>query len=184
MTMIEKGWTEDELEQRYYEWLISLVPAWNGRYQLLLRNLYETPFRVTILMDENRVGDGLSLRSRFIWMNQRSNLELVTLKSRRPCSVLEVMIGLAQRFNEEYMTQYNDEDPVGLWFGPMIRNLGLEKMDDQHFNPIEVHHVLRTFLDRDYSPDGRGSLFYIPGITQDMRQMEIWRQMMLWNEYV
>ena len=41
--------------------------------------------------------------------------------------------------------------------------------------------AIKAFLDREYAPDGRGGLFYIPGIDIDMRQVEIWRQMMMWN---
>ena len=182
MTMREMGWTADELEQRYYEWLTGLIPRWVSQYSILLRYLYETPFRVTLLMDENRVGDGLSMRSRFVYNWQLGAVERDILKRQRPCSVLEVMIGLAQRFEEEYMTQYTDEDPIETWFEPMINSLGLRNYDDPHFDFYGYDRIMKTFLDRTYSPDGRGSLFYIPGITEDMRQVEIWRQMMMWNE--
>lgn len=183
MTIYEKGWTVDELEQRYYEWLTGAVPYWRSRYSILLRHLYETPFRVTMLMDENRVGDGLSMRARFIWSEHLSADERDLLKKQRPCSVLEVMIGLAQRFEEEYMTQYTGEDPIGMWFDPMIRSLGLQNYDDQHFDLYGYDLIMQAFLNRTYFPDGRGSLFYIPGIETDMRQVEIWKQMMMWNNY-
>ena len=181
MTMIETRWNADELEQQYYEWLTELIPKWRFGYSILIRYLYETPFRVTLLMDENRVGDGLSMRTRFVWSKNLGATERDILKRQRPCSVLEVMIGLAQRFEEEYMTQYSDENPIEIWFGPMIDSLGLGNFDDRHFDPYCFDQIMLTFLDRSYFPDGRGSLFYIPGTTTDMRQVEIWQQMMMWN---
>jgi len=181
MTIFEKGWTTNELERRYYEWLTSSISGWSNRYSILLKHLYETPFRVTMLMDENRVGDGLSMRTRFVWSEHLGAEERDILKKQRPCSVLEVMIGLAQRFEEEYMTQYSGEDPISIWFGPMIDSLGLRAYDDQHFDLYGFDRIMQTFLNRVYSPDGRGSLFYIPGTNEDMRQVEIWQQMMIWS---
>lgn len=176
----EKGWNANRLEQEYYEWLTDLIPNWHNNYSTLLKCLYETPFRVTLLMDENRVGDGLSMRTRFVWSHGLGVTERDILKRQRPCSVLEVMIGLAQRFEEEYMTQFSDEDTIETWFGPMIRSLGLDGYDDGHFDLYGFDRAMQAFFDRTYSPDGLGSLFYIPGTTTDMRQVEIWQQMMLW----
>lgn len=174
-------WTADELEDRYYEWLIAQIPEW-GRYSVLLRSLYETPFRVILLMDENRVGDGLGMRNRYAYLCNLNAYERDILKQSRPCSVLEIMIGLAQRFEEEYMTLYSDEDPIGKWFWPMINSLGLTYYDDANFDRFGYSQIMETFLNRAYSPDGRGSLFYIPGSNTDMRQVEIWQQMMMFYE--
>ena len=183
MTMQEMGCNSaHELEQRYYEWLMTkLLPNLWIRYTILLRSLYETPFRVSLLMDENRVGDGLGMRGRFVYQNNLSAVERDILKRQRPCSVLEVMIGLAQRFEEEYMTQYTDESPIETWFIPMINSLGLRNYDDQHFDLYGFDRTMKNLLDRTYFPDGRGSFFYIPGTETDMRQVEIWQQMMMWN---
>ena len=175
-------WTADELEQRYYEWLVTQhIRGWES-YGVLLRSLYETPFRVMLLMDENRVGDGLGMRARFAYFYNLHPDERDILKQCRPCSVLEIMIGLALRFEEEYMTQYSTEDPIGAWFWPMINSLGLINYDDQHFDRPGYNRIIETFLNRTYSPDGRGSMFYIPGNMTDMRQIEIWQQMMMFYE--
>ena len=175
-------WTADELEQRYYEWLVTQhIIGWES-YSILLRALYETPFRVLMLMDENRVGDGLGLRSRFSYYNGLNNDERALLRNCRPCSVLEIMISLALRFEEEYMTQYACDDPIGAWFWPMINSLGFANYDDCHFDRFGYSNIIENFLNRTYSPDGRGSMFYIPGTTTDMRQIEIWQQMMMFNK--
>lgn len=179
----EKGWTADELERQYYIWLTNWIPAWRMTHSKLLRKLYETPFRVTLLMDENRVGDGLALRTRFVYENGMSTVERDVLKIRRPCSILEVMIAMALRFEEEYMRDFQDEDPVGKRFGYMLDSLGLTCDDDLVFDgdQMRIGLILTIFLDRTYHPDGRGGLFYIPGTQDDMRQIELWQQMMMWN---
>ena len=133
-TEFELRWTADELEKMYYDWLVTYHIAYLSNYQTLLRALYDTPFRVTILMDENRVGDGLDMRNRFAYQQGLGQQDRELLRQGRPCSVLEVMIGLAQRFDEEYMTQYSNEDPIGLLVRPMIESLGLQGYDDQHFD--------------------------------------------------
>ena len=181
MTGTEKGWTADKLEQQYYQWLTGLIPGICKRYSTLIRCLYETPFRVLLLMDENRVGDGLGMRARFTYLFQMGVNERDILKRMRPCSVLEVMIGLAQRFEEDYMSQY-DGGTIDMWIMPMIDSLGLREYDDTRFNLYSYDRIMKDFLDRTYSPDGRGSLFYIPGTNTDMRGTEIWKQMMIWNE--
>lgn len=182
----EKGWTADELERHYYIWLTDWIPEWRTTHSRLIQKLYETAFRVTLMMDENRVGDGLALRTRFVYENNMSSIERDVLKARRPCSILEVMIALALRFEEEYMTVYEDENPVSKWFGPMLEHLGLVADGDGVYEKdIQMVNLkLKIFLDRAYAPDGRGGLFYIPGIPDDMRGIEIWRQMMMWNMYI
>lgn len=184
-TQTERKWTEDKLEQQYYFWLTNWIPGWRQTHSQLLRQLYETPFRVTLLMDENRVGDGLALRTRFAYDTSLPATDRETLKNLRPCGILEVMIALALRFEEEYMTNAVDEDPVGMWFAPMLNSLGLIADGDGAFerDRNRVSLILLLFLDRAYAPDGRGGLFYIPGVREDMREIEIWRQMMMWNAY-
>lgn len=169
----------DGSEFEYYRWLTcDHIPKWEN-YTSLLQALYTTPFMVSLLMDENRVGDGLDMRNRFIYQNDVPYPD--SLRNCRPCSVLEVMIGLAQRYEEEYMTQYDTEDhPIGTWFWPMVDSLGLRGYDNQHFDWGGFNQIMSSFLNRTYSPDGRGSLFYIPNIDVDMRQIEIWRQMMIY----
>ena len=181
----EKGWTADELEQQYYIWLTNWIPGYRMTHSMLLAKLYDTPFRVTMLMDENRVGDGLALRTRFVYENNMSTVERDILKSRRACSILEIMIALILRFEEEYATTELEEDPIGARFAYMLDSLGLMCDDDTVFmeDRTRIGLILLLFLDRGYRPNGRGGLFYIPDVPEDMRQVELWRQMMMWEQY-
>ena len=170
--MGERGWNLEG----YYVWLLNMIPFVRKGYGRILRILYDIPFRVTMIQDENRVGDGLSLRSRYAAEIGLPPAAREELKLSRPCSVLEVMIALALRCEEEYMTTYSDEDPVGRWVFPMISSLGLSPRTDDR----TAAGIVEAFLNRSYRPDGRGGLFYVPGAEEDMRTLELWSQLMLW----
>lgn len=184
----EKGWTAEELERQYYIWLTNWIPGLRFAYSKLLLHLYATAFRVTLMADENRVSDGLSMRTRFIYESGLGVIERDMLKSVRPCSVLEVMIALALRFEEEYMARYEteDENPVEKWFVPMLDSLGIAGDINEVYETdiYRVDTILSVFLDRAYNPDGSGGLFYIPGCTEDMTNIELQRQIMMWNAYM
>ena len=75
------------------------------------------------------------------------------------------------------------EDPeignrTGEWFFVMIDSLGLGGMDDAYFDEGRAREILSRFLNRDYAPDGRGGLFTLPDAPRDLRQVDIWYQMM------
>lgn len=70
-------------------------------------------------------------------------------------------------------------DRTGQWFWGMITNLGLGGLNDDRYDPDYVDDVLDRFLDRDYDPDGRGGLFTIRHCDADLRDVQIWTQM-LW----
>ena len=65
------------------------------------------------------------------------------------------------------------------WIWEMIRSLGLESTTDDRFDEKEVYDIIDRFLDREFDPDGKGSLFWIPNCRFDLRDTEIWIQM-LW----
>jgi hypothetical protein len=67
---------------------------------------------------------------------------------------------------------------TGRWFWEMISNLGLFCMDDYNFDLKYVDEVVTKFLDRDYLSNGEGGLFIINDAIKDLREVEIWYQMM------
>ena len=64
------------------------------------------------------------------------------------------------------------------WFWKMINNLGLSGMTNSRFDYDYVDDVIFKFLNRDYSPDGRGGLFTVKNCEYDLRDVEIWTQML------
>ena len=152
----------------YYLWLESLVN--DGNHSSLIRYLYEHPFRWQFILDENRAAGGLNLRSRFAFDNGVDVQDV----GRGDCSILEMLIALSDR-----MTELLDND-IYTWFWVLIRNLGLDRFDDNHFDEGHIQYVLNVWLDRQYDFKGNGSLFPVSGYTGDMRNLDIWGQMNVW----
>ena len=151
----------------YFENILSLIGYEPGNeaisYDILLGFLYSKEFTYCIANDENRLHDGLDLRYRF---DEPNNYE--------PCSVLEMMIALADRIESTIMDDPVYGDRTGQWFWAMINNLGLTSMTDDRFDIRYVEDTIDCFLDRNYAPDGRGGLFRIRDCEYDLRDVEIW----------
>jgi hypothetical protein len=129
-------------------------------------------------MDGNRAEDGMDLRYRFGYINSLEEPEIAVYLDDRPCSILEMMIALAIRCEEQIMGDPDIGDRTGKWFWMMIDNLGLSNMDDNHYDENYINKVIRRFLDRAYDKNGNGGLFKIKGFHNDIRNVEIWYQMM------
>ena len=69
-------------------------------------------------------------------------------------------------------------DRTGQWFWNMIVSLGLGSMDDRNFVKNYVDDVIFRFINRDYEPNGQGSLFTLEHPARDLRYVEIWSQAM------
>lgn len=165
------------LENEYFEWMYDRVCG--GRYaksisyRKLLMYLHSKEFIFTIPKDKNRATDGIDLRRRFIFekgYNQTDELD-------GPCSVLEMMVGLAIRCEESIMDDPTVGDRTGQWFWGMMVNLGLGAMTDDRFDKQYVEECVIRFLNREYEANGRGGLFTVRHYNQDLRKVEIWWQM-------
>lgn len=156
----------------YFEWLVDMA-TYNrypsGTYDKLLEHLYNTEFIFTLPRDENRAIDGIHLRRRF-------NLEYAESDD-SPCSVLEMMIALAVRCEEEYMDDPSVGDRTRQWFWRMVTSLGLGSMTDDRYDSDLVSDILEQFLNREYGYDGRGGLFRMNNPPRDLTTVEIWKQL-------
>lgn len=170
---------DDEINQEYFEWLYELVDgdkhSRHLSYRCLIEYLHNTEFIFSIPRDEGRAKDGVNLRYRFA-LSHGFNSTPGCLRG--PCSVLEMMIALSIRCEEEITNDCEIGDRTGQWFWGMITSLGLGAMYDVRFDAEYVEEILMRFLYRDYDPDGRGGLFTIRHPRYDMRDMEIWRQLL------
>ena len=167
------------LEEQYFEWMYDQVSR--GRfapdisYRKLLRCLHGTEFRYIIPKDRNRAKDGIDLRYRFA--GELFAGEDVELYLTGPCSVLEMMVALAIRCEEDNMEDTAYGDRTGQWFWGMINNLGLGSMIDSRFDRHIVDDIVERFLDRKYERDGKGGLFRVRHCNADLRTVEIWCQL-------
>lgn len=160
----------------YYHWLMSFIIPTNGifTYNRLTSYLFNRPFVYTLDMDENRYIDGVALRAKY-----DDNFDSRYLPAgQNYCNMLEMMVALAIRMEEDVMSNYTYGDRTSQWFYHMIDNLGLAVDDDDNFNINHVDRIMMHFDDRTYTRDGRGALFHNPERSEDMRRTEIWYQAM------
>lgn len=162
-------------EYSYKQWLYDIVCkglfSRNISYNQLLSYLSHREFTVIIPNDINRAEDGVDLRIRY------QNLTGEHISRREPCSVLEMMIALAIRCEENIMDNPAYGDRTTQWFWGMIKTLGLYSMTDDRFDVEYVDMVIDRFLNREYAPNGEGGLFKINNCKYDLRKIEIWYQL-------
>ena len=164
---------QGNINDDYFEWLFELVCK--GRYdrtisyRKLLMRLHDIEFTWLLPKDRNRAEDGVDLRYRFA-SARADDID-------GPCSVLEMMIALSIRCEENIMDDPGVGDRTGQWFWGMINNLGLGFMTDNRFDKKFVDNAIARFLDREYEPDGTGGLFTVRHCDYDMRDVEIWYQL-------
>lgn len=168
-----------DIREEYFEWLFNLVCEqryFRPIYRRLLTRLHETEFRYLILRDRNRAEDGESLRYRFA-LEKGYDVPSTMADLGNPCSVLEMMIALATRCEEQIADDPEYGNRMGQWFWKMVVNLGLGPMTNDEYDERYVDSVLNTFLNRNYEPDGKGGLFVIRDCDTDLRDVEIWHQL-------
>ncbi len=161
----------------YYAWLMDIIDG-PGEYSLVLDFLWRTEFYSPVIFDDNRAGDGTELRWYFEY-------ETGKVSGRNDeCSVLEMMIGLAMRIENDYTYDYEMGDRTSNWFWDMFCNLRLDKFDDFNYDESKITQIVGNFLDRKYGKNGSYSLFpwsKCPNVSkkekQNWAQIEIWQQM-------
>lgn len=172
--------TEHELKNRYFEWMYQLVSAketiGGSSYRMLLRHLDSISFRYTLPMDGNRAEDGIELRYRFGRDNSYDQTLIASYLDDHPCSVLEMMVALAHRCEEDIAHDPELGDRTCVWFSAMLDSMGLVGMDNHNYEEKTVDRIISTMLDRSYSRSGEGGLFTVHS-RKDMRTVEIWYQM-------
>lgn len=176
------------IRSNYLNWLYDTMCG--GRnpidtYYELFKALYDTDFRSYIDMDTNREQDGCELRYRFIntakdKYSKHYSIDEIEKALDKPCSVLELMIALAIRCEENIMSDPSYGNRTQQWFWNMIANLGLHDMQDGSFDKVIFDKIMITFIERRYTYDGKGGLFYVRNCPEDMRNLEIWKQLFVY----
>ncbi len=171
----------DKINNEYFNWLLELICK-NGfssriSYKKLLMHLHNTEFIFSIPNDGNRADDGIYLRYRFALVYDALDRDIIRDILDGPCSVLEMMIALCLRCEEDIMDDPNVGDRTQQWFWGMIVNLGLGAMTDTNFDRADFEQKITKFLNREYEPDGKGGLFTLKYCNRDLRTVEIWHQL-------
>lgn len=170
-----------EVQEEYFQWLCDIVRAYDHKgsnsYSKLLRTLHRIAFVYSIPMDENRYLDGLDMRDRFA-----DDIDAVYILEclDGECSILEMMVALAVKCEEEIMDNARIGDRTAQWFWQMITNLGLGDMYESRFDSGVVQEAIDDFLSHNYAKNGKGGLFRVRHSDEDLRKMQIWNQMLLY----
>lgn len=143
-------------------------------YRRLFECLHSIEFTYILELDSNRAGDGIDLRYRYSYYN---GLDEVPECLDGPCSVLEMMVALAIRCEDDIMENSEIGNRTAQWFWHMLVNLGLGSMNDDKFDEFVVRDKIDILLNRMYKPNGEGGLFKINNCNYDLRDVEIWHQM-------
>lgn len=156
----------------YFSWLVQYI---DGEYYThLLSYLHSVEFYALIDRDENRAADGVALREEYFNEYPEEDFD------EGECSVLEMLIGVAKRFDFEV----SDEDnPMGitLVFWEMMSNWNVEKFNDEMYDQLNGNATMKrrvdTLLKRTYKFNGKGGLFPLRNPRCNQTEIEIWAQM-------
>jgi hypothetical protein len=121
-------------------------------------------------MDKNRAAGGESLRYAYADAISVNDEDVRT----GPCTVLEMMLSVAG-----HMVDQLGED-IAMWFWVLVVNLGLDKYDDDNYNPDEVLEKINLWLNHDYDGHGVGSIFPLKHYPGDCRNLDVWSMMNAW----
>ena len=165
----------NKIDNQYYCWLCDIVSSGISKYDNLLEALYNIDFISEYSMDENRIADGIDLKYRFGYERGLTNDEVNDIH--QECSMLEMMIALAIRMEEDIMVNLDYGDRTGQWFWNMIKSLGLGRMTNSKFSQKKFDNIMETFMNHEYESDGHGGLFVIDDCEYDLSKEEIWTQM-------
>lgn len=132
--------------------------------------------------------DGINLRYHFSCSCHLPYELVASYFDNHTCSFLEMMVALAKRCEDDFMSDLRYGDRTSVWFRMMFDNLGL-------YNPAaNVEDAIYRCMYRQYNPDGsNGGLFiYNPkepiirygdspyaSNCLDFRIMQIWDQMLI-----
>lgn len=170
----------DEIRSDYFQWLRNIVCTNRFSeavsYDKLLFRLHSFDFRWTRALDADRAEWGLNMRYRFA-QDRKYEAEFIKQCINGPCSVLEMMIALAVRCEEDLMDDPDYGDRTAQWFWDMIVSLGLGSMVDTNFDVECVDNTIQKFLNREYDRDGKGGLFTLKHAPFDARKVDIWYQL-------
>lgn len=156
-------------DELYLHWLIDQVttPGAVKRYDRILKLLYSQPYIPVHPMDENRAIDGIDLRQEWLSLYDK-HAYIYDGWCEEPCSLLEMLIGLAKR---AAFTASSMSEPE--WFHHILENLNL-KIDDLSFdeNLTSAYNMIELLESGEVTPFPTEFVNY---------QNQLWNQMM---EYI
>lgn len=171
-------------DYRYFDYLLNLIYSDEvENHRTILSIMFGTDFRWFVHNDDNRAMDGIEIRYNFEQdcdISERDFQELLLI----PCSVMEVVCGLAIRMDN--LMRDPEEPHINRWFWELVNNLGLMDYTDDSFRKgqwivKDVTDILDIFMDRTYDELGHGGLFPRNFCDKNQKEVELFYQM---NGYI
>lgn len=157
----------------YFQWLCDkVITPERGKYMLLLSSLHSITFVWMHPEDENRAAKGRNLRWEYAWSNERGVDDYIL---NQPCSVLEMLVQMAMDV-EHFILGEPGKDQTAEWFWQMLHNVGLDVMDDSHYNIMYIQSKVDDVMYRRYDMNGNGGLFPHYAYNKDARITGLWQQ--------
>lgn len=169
-----------QTDPKYFDWLTSQIEIHSTKsYHDLLERLHNTEFIWVVPNDDNRVKDGLDLRTQFCddtvgW--RTDEIMALPIMTGKGASVLEVTIGLSRR------VAFTAGGQAPWWAGQLMANLGLFRFPDPFTakKAERLETILEALIWRTYERNGKGGFFPLNDPKEDQTKVEIWYQM---NQY-
>lgn len=157
----------------YFDWLCDKIiqNSEQKSNEKLLKFLFKREYIWVISMDENRAGDGIWLRRQFSLEKNYTEKPL----SGEPCNVLEMLVALSIRIEDDVMYDWEMGDRTGDWFWIMVRNMGL-------LRSVLWDKCIEKFMHRTYKNGGLGCPFYMKNM--DEKEFEKFKNEEIWNQFL
>lgn len=181
--MVDSFLALEDFGTAYIDWIIERMGG--EKYHLLFEILHNIPFKwmPDVPMDENRESDGRRLRAIF---EEESGMRMPVEAEEWPASFLEVLVALAETFEDSIMHSANSVTDSSTWFWLMLENIELSHCDDAWMDAFSdslayIQTRVDTVILRRYDYDGHGGLFPLNEAHVDQRTVQLWYQM---NAYI
>lgn len=157
-----------EYDRRYFNWLCEKVGVRrNSPAHETLSGLYLMPFRSDVHFDENRIDDGIHLRTEFGFDHDTSDIPEEWFDEE--CKFLEMVVALSER-----MGMHIDQTTRAT-FWHIMRNLGISRLEVESLT--DLARIVDAVNERTYEANGNGGLFPLKGECRDQREIELFAQM-------
>lgn len=154
-----------DILEDYLTYLLREYRIEDRKYTKLFQRLFDTPFDPVLEADEARIDDGLEVRGR--WYRSIPDF---------PCSVLEVLLALADRMDSEYVGDPSEEGTNDIFY-LFLDNLGLLYYTDRRYNDLAIDNILEIWMERRFHSNGDGSIFPLKYTRENQRDCSLWSQM-------
>jgi hypothetical protein len=167
-------------DQDYYAWLISQIEVPEGRtFYDLFERMHNTEFIWIVPNDDNRLHDGLDLRTEFLrGTHGLPSEEILKLRimTGKGASFLEVLIALSRK------AAFICDGDAPYWAFHLMENIGLDKLSDpmNDRKSQRAEEIFERVIWRTYEHNGEGGFFPLNFANEDQRKVELWYQL---NKY-